>query len=257
MRWLEVRRHSLTKKDPDRGRGSHLSAEGSRSTITSSGAGRAPTSSTPTCSPAAVAWPRSPRPTAARGRASSRPCPTVPPPWSWPTAAGSSRAWSPACRAPTTVRGARRSPTATAPASPRRGLAVAPLAGGQKLPQGSAADVDDVAAAGVGEVHGDQAGLGAGALQGLGRAAVVLEPRDAGPPDLCRVEQQRVQAEQLVLVRGVHHDQVEGGRSEGAVQRVDELGGQPAGVVAHDHDPGPVRGGWLRHAPASPRPRRA
>jgi broad specificity phosphatase PhoE len=28
MRWLEVRRHSLTKKDPARGRGSHLSAEG-------------------------------------------------------------------------------------------------------------------------------------------------------------------------------------------------------------------------------------
>jgi broad specificity phosphatase PhoE len=28
MRWLEVRRHSLTKKDAGRGRGSHLSAEG-------------------------------------------------------------------------------------------------------------------------------------------------------------------------------------------------------------------------------------
>jgi broad specificity phosphatase PhoE len=28
MRWLEVRRHSLTKKDSARGRGSHLSAEG-------------------------------------------------------------------------------------------------------------------------------------------------------------------------------------------------------------------------------------
>jgi broad specificity phosphatase PhoE len=28
MRWLEVRRHSLTKKGPARGRGSHLSAEG-------------------------------------------------------------------------------------------------------------------------------------------------------------------------------------------------------------------------------------
>jgi hypothetical protein len=28
MRWLEVRRHSLTKKHPARGRGSHLSAEG-------------------------------------------------------------------------------------------------------------------------------------------------------------------------------------------------------------------------------------
>jgi broad specificity phosphatase PhoE len=28
MRWLEVRRHSLTKKDVGRGRGSHLSAEG-------------------------------------------------------------------------------------------------------------------------------------------------------------------------------------------------------------------------------------
>jgi broad specificity phosphatase PhoE len=28
MQWLEVRRHSLTKKDPARGRGSHLSAEG-------------------------------------------------------------------------------------------------------------------------------------------------------------------------------------------------------------------------------------
>ena len=28
MRWLEVRRHSLTKKNPVRGRGSHLSAEG-------------------------------------------------------------------------------------------------------------------------------------------------------------------------------------------------------------------------------------
>jgi broad specificity phosphatase PhoE len=28
MRWLEVRRHSLTKKDSTRGRGSHLSAEG-------------------------------------------------------------------------------------------------------------------------------------------------------------------------------------------------------------------------------------
>jgi broad specificity phosphatase PhoE len=28
MRWLEVRRHSLTKKGPARGRGSHLSAQG-------------------------------------------------------------------------------------------------------------------------------------------------------------------------------------------------------------------------------------
>jgi broad specificity phosphatase PhoE len=28
VRWLEVRRHSLTKKGPGRGRGSHLSAEG-------------------------------------------------------------------------------------------------------------------------------------------------------------------------------------------------------------------------------------
>jgi broad specificity phosphatase PhoE len=28
VRWLEVRRHSLTKKGPDRGRGSHLSAAG-------------------------------------------------------------------------------------------------------------------------------------------------------------------------------------------------------------------------------------
>jgi broad specificity phosphatase PhoE len=28
MRWVEVRRHSLTKKGPGRGRGSHLSAEG-------------------------------------------------------------------------------------------------------------------------------------------------------------------------------------------------------------------------------------
>jgi broad specificity phosphatase PhoE len=28
MRWLEVRRHSLTKKGPGRGRGSHLSADG-------------------------------------------------------------------------------------------------------------------------------------------------------------------------------------------------------------------------------------
>jgi broad specificity phosphatase PhoE len=28
MRWLEVRRHSLTKADSARGRGSHLSAEG-------------------------------------------------------------------------------------------------------------------------------------------------------------------------------------------------------------------------------------
>jgi broad specificity phosphatase PhoE len=28
MRWLEVRRHSLTKKGSTRGRGSHLSAEG-------------------------------------------------------------------------------------------------------------------------------------------------------------------------------------------------------------------------------------
>jgi hypothetical protein len=28
MRWLEVRRHSLTKKGAARGRGSHLSAEG-------------------------------------------------------------------------------------------------------------------------------------------------------------------------------------------------------------------------------------
>src|SRR5581483_10534951 len=28
MRWLEVRRHSLTKKGTARGRGSHLSAEG-------------------------------------------------------------------------------------------------------------------------------------------------------------------------------------------------------------------------------------
>lgn len=30
MRWLEVRRHSLTKKGPARGRGSHLSGEGVR-----------------------------------------------------------------------------------------------------------------------------------------------------------------------------------------------------------------------------------
>jgi hypothetical protein len=43
--------------------------------------------------------------------------PDGPPPWSSPTAVGSSRGWWPACRMPTTSRGVHRSDTVTAPVS--------------------------------------------------------------------------------------------------------------------------------------------
>jgi hypothetical protein len=60
MRWLEVRRHSLTKKGPARGRGSHLSAEGVA-------LARCRTGSTPSCLAAAGGWRRWPRPTGCDG----------------------------------------------------------------------------------------------------------------------------------------------------------------------------------------------
>jgi hypothetical protein len=165
MRWLEVRRHSLTKQDAARGHGSHLSAEGV-ALARLVGASLGPfasvvTSASPRAVETAVAmgfavddtvdlpsgyvpgevehhdqwrWRRPYRTYAGLlgrgGRLAAvaeahraawtrvvEGCRRAPPPWSCATVAASSRRWWPACRTPTTDRGVRRSPTATASAS--------------------------------------------------------------------------------------------------------------------------------------------
>jgi hypothetical protein len=119
MRWLEVRRHSLTKKDSARGRGSHLSAEGVVL------ARRVGESLGPFASVVASASPRAVETAVAMGFAVDD---TMELPsgyvrgevghheqWRWPRPYRPG--WWRACRTRTTSRGGRRSATVTAPAS--------------------------------------------------------------------------------------------------------------------------------------------